>query len=144
MPPSRTPDPASAGAHPSPLEESARPPVIAISATFTSEAFEPILAFWLRELKLDLQIRFAPYNQVFQQLLDPSSLLSANRNAMNVVLVRFEDWARFRDAISIRELEGEVRNLESALRSAAATAQSPVLVCLCPNFRDSKASAGSA
>jgi len=53
-----------------------------------------------------------------------------------VVLVRFEDWARFRNAVSIAELEGEVRNLESALRSAASAAQSPVLVCLCPASRD--------
>ncbi len=46
-------------------------PAIAISATFTAEALEPTLAFWLRKLKLDYPIRFASYNQVFQQLLDP-------------------------------------------------------------------------
>ena len=136
MPPSRESDPRPAGARPSSFEEPAHPPTLAISATFTSEALEPTLAFWLGELELDFQVRFAPYNQVFQQLLDPSSLLAGNRNGMNIVLVRFEDWARFQNAVSIAELEGEVRNLESALRSAASTAQSPVLVCLCPASRD--------
>jgi len=129
-------DRSQAEAHSTPFEEPAHHPALAISATFTSEALEPTLAFWLAELKLDFQVRFAPYNQVFQQLLDSASLLSSNRNGMNVVLVRFEDWARFRNAVSIAELEGEVRNLESALRSAASAAQSPVLVCVCPASRD--------
>ena len=135
-PPSRESDPATQGAPASPAQEATHPAVIAISATFTSEALEPTLAFWLGELKLDYQIRFAPYNQVFQQLLDPTSLLGGNRNGINVVLVRFEDWARFRNAVSIPELEVEVRNLESALRSAAGATRSPALVCLCPASRE--------
>ena len=137
MPPSsRESDPVPTGAPSSTAQEATPHPVIAISATFTSEALEPTLAFWLGELKLDHQVRFAPYNQVFQQLLDPASLLGSNRNGINVVLVRFEDWARFRNAVSIPELEVEVRNLESALRSSASAARSPVLVCLCPASRD--------
>ncbi len=41
---------------------------------------------------------------------------------MNVVLVRFEDWARFRDQVSIAELEENVRHFASALHSAASAA----------------------
>ena len=48
-------------------------PAIVISATFTADALEPALAFWMRELDFDYRIQFAPYNQVFQQLLDPAS-----------------------------------------------------------------------
>lgn len=105
---------------------------LAISATFTSEALEPTLAFWLRKLKFDLSIRFASYNQVFQQLLDPASLFAGNRNGLNVVLVRFEDWARFRDRVSIDEMQETFRQFSSALRSAASTLPSPILVCICP------------
>jgi hypothetical protein len=107
-------------------------PAIAISATFTAEALEPVLAFWLRELKLDYQIRFASYNQVFQELLDPSGLLAGNRSGLNVLLVRFEDWVRFRDHVSIAELEEHVQHFVSAVRSAAGAAPAPMLVCLCP------------
>jgi len=144
MPLSRESDPLKTDTHSSPFEEPAQHPTLAISATFTSEALEPTLAFWLGELKLDFQVRFAPYNQVFQQLLDPSSLLAGNRNGMNVVLVRFEDWARFRNAVSVAELEEEVRNLESALRPAVTTTHIPVLVCLCPSSRDFLADADRA
>ena len=66
--------------------------MIAISATFTAEALEPALAFWNRELGSDSEIRFAGYNQVFQQLLDPEGLFARNRGGFNVALVRFEDW----------------------------------------------------
>jgi len=107
-------------------------PAIAISATFTAEALEPVLAFWLRELKLDYQIRFASYNQVFQELLNPSGLLAGNRSGLNVLLVRFEDWVRFRDQVSIAELEEHVQHFVSAVRSAASAASTPMLVCVCP------------
>ncbi len=46
---------------------------IAIAATFTSEPIAETLNFWVQELGLDLSIQFAPYNQIFQQLLAPDS-----------------------------------------------------------------------
>ena len=123
-------------AHPNLLAQPPQPkdpaPAIAISATFTAEALEPVLAFWLRELKLDYQIRFASYNQVFQELLDPGGLLAGNRSGLNVLLVRFEDWVRFRDQVSIPELEEHAQHFVSALRSAASAAPTPMLVCLGP------------
>src|SRR2546423_12200963 len=115
-PPPRETDPTSARLHSLPsTSEQKESPVVAVSATFTAEPLEPALAFWLNQLKLDYQIQFAPYNQVFQQLFDPAGLLAHNRNGLNVVLARFEDWARFRDTVSLAELEEDVRNFVSAL-----------------------------
>ena len=54
-------------------------PAIAISATFTAEAVEAGLAFWIGELGLAYEIRFAGYNTLFQQLLDPAGLFARNR-----------------------------------------------------------------
>src|SRR5512138_3854620 len=73
---------------------------VAISATFTAEPLREALVFWLERLGLDLPVLFAPYNQVFQQLLDHSSLLGQNRGGVNIILVRIEDWTRFRDPSS--------------------------------------------
>ena len=88
-------------------------PPVAVSATFTAEPLREILSFWFGRLGVDSPIRFAPYNQVFQQLLDQSSLLAQNRGGVNVVLVRFEDWARFRDPslATLESLEQDVRHL---------------------------------
>ena len=66
--------------------------VIAISATFTAEALRPALEFWMKELGLGYEVRFAGYNQVFQELLDPGGLFAGNRYGVNVVLVRVDDW----------------------------------------------------
>ena len=63
-------------------------------ATFTAEPLERPLNFWMAELNLPASVKFAPYDQVFQQLLDPNSELSRNQRGVNVVLVRLEDWRR--------------------------------------------------
>ena len=66
--------------------------VIALTATFTAEPVEEPLSFWMNELDTPCFIKFSPYNQVFQQLLDPASALSTNQSGLNVVLIRLEDW----------------------------------------------------
>ena len=81
----------------------------------------------MRELGFDDRIQIAPYHQVFQLLLDPAGALAINRDGINVVLVRFEDWAR--DAAS---LEPDVRHFAASLRSAAQSFAAPLLVCICP------------
>ncbi len=113
---------------------------IAIAATFTGTPVEESLLFWLQELGIESAIEFAPYNQVFQQLLDPSSLLSNNRNGINVILVRFEDWMKREDdtvepASSLNAYETIRRNVHDfaiTLKSASERTPTPHLVCLCP------------
>src|SRR5947207_12197063 len=92
---------------------------IAISATFTAEAIQPALAFWMAELGFDYEIRFAGYNQVFQELLDPGGLLGRNAG-VNVLLVRFEDWP-----------EGQAQRLVEAMRASVSAA--PLVLVICPS-----------
>ncbi len=66
---------------------------LALAATFTAEPVEATLEFWSHEFGLAWRPRQAPFNQVFQQLLDPGSLLRANREGAGVLLLRLEDWA---------------------------------------------------
>jgi FkbH-like protein len=108
--------------------------LVAVSATFTAELLTDTLRFWLDRLGMDLAVRFAPYNQVFQQLLDPSSLLAQNRGGVNVVLARLEDWVRFQEAASasLDSLEENARHLVACLRAAAESFPSPLIVAVCP------------
>ncbi len=110
---------------------------VAIAATFTAEPVEDSLAFWMEELEIPSKIEFAPYNQVFQELLDPLSLLSKNQKGINIVLVRFEDWQRFDDGLeaqadSAEKVEGNTWDLVGALKSKVAQSATPYIVCLCP------------
>ncbi|MEN8217960.1 MAG: amino acid adenylation domain-containing protein [Pseudomonadota bacterium] len=102
---------------------------IAITATFTAEPLKESLDFWMQELDMPFKIEFAPYNQVFQQLLDSSSMLSQNETGINVVLVRFEDWTKSEDE-AMAEIEHNVLNFVQALKSAVK--RHVYLVCICP------------
>src|SRR5271165_4754378 len=111
---------------------------IAIGATFTAEPVEDALAFLMEEIGRPALIEFAPYNQVFQQLLDPSSLLGRNRQGVNVILVRVEDWQRFHtgaddpgalEAILVQN----VTDLIEAVRATLARSQTPLIVTICPS-----------
>ena len=66
---------------------------VAISATFTAEPIENYIKLWCGQFELDTEVKFAAYNQVFQELIDPSGLIS-NNTGINLLLVRFEDWIR--------------------------------------------------
>ena len=87
------------------------PPTIALSATFTAEPVEDALRFWMSQLQTPFQVKFAPYNQVFQQLLDASSLLSRNEDGLNVILLKFDDWIKDRKRLAGVDAEERERQL---------------------------------
>jgi amino acid adenylation domain-containing protein/FkbH-like protein len=74
---------------------------ITIAATFTSEPIEDPLSFWLEEIGFSYSIEFAPYNQVFQELLNSASILANNQNGVTIILVRFEDWEGIKNGLQL-------------------------------------------
>jgi FkbH-like protein len=107
---------------------------VAVAATFTAEPVGPTLRFWLGALGLGGGVTFAPYNQVLQQLLDPSSELGRNAGGVNAVLVRFEDWSRFLEDRSDEAgvLARGVDDLAGALRAYASRSPAPLVLAVCP------------
>ncbi|SPE63311.1 putative Phenylalanine racemase (ATP-hydrolyzing) [Verrucomicrobia bacterium] len=112
---------------------------IAIAGTFTVEPLEDPLRYWLKELDSSASIQFAPYNQIFQQLLDPASVLAKNQSGLNVLLLRLEDWQRSSaptpsadSAASRQNLERNVAEFLVAMKAVAARRTAPFLVCFCP------------
>jgi hypothetical protein len=67
--------------HPLPVKQSSR---IAIASTFAAEPLESPLAFWMQELGMPFSIEIAPFNQILQQLLDPTSLFLSDRDGVNL------------------------------------------------------------
>lgn len=108
---------------------------IAIAATFTAEPIAESLRFWLNWLNLPVKIEFASYNHVIQSLLDTGSVFASNKRGLNVVLMRFEDWERFRIQTSYggdADAHMQNRDLIAAVRRATSSGTSPILVCVCP------------
>ena len=72
------------------------------------------------------ELRFAAYQQVFQELLNPDSLQGANQGGINVVLVRSGDWPT----------DPRATEFVSAVRAAASRLSSPLLVVECAGTGD--------
>ena len=74
-----------------PVSEETR---LCVASTFTAEPLEDSLRFWGGQFGRNVTVEFAPYNQVFQQLLDPASAFRRNRDGINLILLGLEDWLR--------------------------------------------------
>jgi FkbH-like protein/FkbM family methyltransferase len=65
---------------------------IVVASTFTAEPVADSLQFWGDYLGFPVDVCFAPYNQVFQELLDPSSRMQQNKDGINAILLNLGDW----------------------------------------------------
>jgi FkbH-like protein len=117
---------------------------LVVAATFTAEPLRESLEFWIEELNINASLEFAPYNQIFQVLLDPTSVLARNSKGVNIVLIRLEDWQRLhRESAGAENLEEYLaRNtvdLIDAVQSATRRLATRLILCFCPsspNVRD--------
>jgi FkbH-like protein len=107
---------------------------ISVAATFTAEPLLPALSFMMEHAGIQLDVCFAPYNQVFQQLLSDSSLLLNNRKGINVVLIRIEDFIRDapEDLAAISTITRVTEELHKALASFTSRANVATIVAILP------------
>ncbi|HEY8977223.1 MAG TPA: HAD-IIIC family phosphatase [Burkholderiaceae bacterium] len=105
---------------------------VAVAATFTAEGLEAPLAFMLDAAGLAGRIAFAPYHQLFQELLTPGSALARNAagGGIGVVALRLEDFVRDAEAGAdlaalVSRVAGE---LADAFRQFRQRASAPLLV----------------
>jgi FkbH-like protein len=114
---------------------------IAISATFVAEPIEISLRAWMQELGIDAKIEFAPFNQVFQQLLNPLSLFFADSAGIKVILLRFSDWqnksvqseSTLATPVDVNQvIRSHIDEWVTALSGAIQRSPSTVLVFICP------------
>jgi FkbH-like protein len=84
--------------------------ILAVAATFTADPMADYIQWWGKQFGESLAVRFAPYNQVFQELLEPAGLLSKN-SGVNLLLIRFEDWLRNDQDPEPAQIEKLERNL---------------------------------
>ena len=103
----------------------AEPFVFSIAASFTAEPLQASLLFWGRQLQTSFEVRFAPFNQLMQTLLDSGSVYAGNRHGVNVLLIRFEDLGAF----SVQDAEA----LAGAIRQAPEHSSVPLIVGICPD-----------
>ena len=110
--------------------------LIAVTANFTADPVSESLEFLLPGVGLPCNVEHAPFDQVFQQLLDPASLLGGNRTGANVVLLRLDLWLDTGSAEEGREhgagLQRKIAELAEALRAACSRSPVPHVAVSCP------------
>ncbi len=66
---------------------------VILCASFIADPIQDYLEYWSKEFNANVKVSMAPYNSVFQQLLDVNSNLNKNKG-VNILLIRLEDWLR--------------------------------------------------
>lgn len=108
--------------------------VTAISASFTAEVFQEFFEFWYEKFAWNNELRFASFNQVFQELLNPLSLLCSNKKGNNIVLVRLDDLIDIdheKDSRNSADFQTRLSSLLDELLHAVKTATRAMSVPLC-------------
>jgi FkbH-like protein len=100
---------------------------IIVAANYTVDPLIDVLDYWSSRHVLYQVCRAAPYDQVFQLLLDPESSLRLNRGGTNVILLRLEDWARARSPEAISEFDEFAQRLEENVAEFCATLANAVV-----------------
>jgi len=66
-------------------------PVLTLCGTYTLEPVSEVVEYWFDFLGSDVGISVAPYAQIFQQFLDPTSVMRRNQAGANALLLRWSD-----------------------------------------------------
>lgn len=110
---------------------------IAIAATFTAEPMLETFEFWFERLGWQADVAFAPFNQIFQQFLNPSSLLRQNARGTNLVFLRFDDLVELSDTHHPRppadRLRANLAELATTIQAHASALRAPLCLVLCPS-----------
>jgi len=111
--------------------------LITIAATFTADPVIPYLR-WLTELAgIDRPVGLAPYGQIFQELLDPTSHSArhAAQGGATAVLLRLDDLVREQPAErqNLEQLQPLADELAQALAAFARGSKGPVWLVLLPS-----------
>jgi FkbH-like protein len=114
---------------------------IVIAATYTCTPVVGMLEHLTRTSGLPARIGQAPYGQVVEQLLDPSSAFAHNQTGLNVCLIRPGDW---NPAGSSRSDQREtLRLFAEAVQDFASRNANHLFIGICPETAGSAAPAGT-
>jgi amino acid adenylation domain-containing protein/FkbH-like protein/non-ribosomal peptide synthase protein (TIGR01720 family) len=111
--------------------------VVTITANFTAEPIGDFLRFWMARVGIrPARLEFSSYNQVFQELISPNSLLASDEPGANCILIRFEDWARDqRQDLKAQTIKTATGEFVDALSAFAKRSRRPTILLLCPASR---------
>jgi len=108
--------------------------LMAVTANFTAEPVGDTLRFWIDRLAWQpARLEFSSYNQVFQELTAPNSLLASSEPGVNFLLIRLEDWAREQKSGHPTEaISTATREFIATFAAFAKRAKRSTVLVICP------------
>lgn len=117
-----------------------------VCATFTADPIAEVIDFWHERLGMTDVVEIGPYNQVYQQILDPRSTLTRNTTGINLIWIRWEDLvpdaARLRTSsrgLWARAVRTAADELSAVVEKGVGRWQVPTWLVLGPSPADSTA-----
>ena len=114
---------------------------ISVASTFTCNPIEEAIQFWTEKFGLKTDVRFSPYDQVFQELLNQHSMLNSPENDARMVFLKIDDWTR---NLTIREesvthmfILANIRSLCEYAAKSASIVKSPLFLTITHNSSES-------
>lgn len=105
-----------------------------IAASFTAEPIADSLQHLGQLLGMPVDVPFARYNQLFQELLNPHSEFGRAEHGAGVLLLRIEDWFRYhQQAPELHAVEILLEEFIVALDGASQRSRVPLLLALAPH-----------
>ncbi|MEX2585647.1 MAG: hypothetical protein WD315_04575 [Balneolaceae bacterium] len=124
------------------VQDGLSPLRISIASTFTSNPVEDVLTFWGNRFGYHTAVQFSPYDQVFQELLDPHSSFNHPDQDARVVLLRLEDWIRnlsdTRESSIHSHITANIHDLITFTAKAAMFTIAPLFVSIARNSLGSR------
>ncbi|GAA0388939.1 condensation domain-containing protein [Paenibacillus motobuensis] len=109
---------------------------LTVVSSFESGPIAESIEFWLDRLSIRAKLQFAPYSQVFQQLIDEDGLLGRSREGIGLIMLRLEDWMQGTGAgeegVEVALTEN-TRSFIQYVKSFAGRPSSRLLLLLCPS-----------
>ena len=82
---------------------------VTISSTFVPDMLKESSNLWCKKLALPLNLKFAPYSQIFQELYLDDSQMRKNEYGFNIFLIRPEDWGQGKGKSGVENIESNVK-----------------------------------
>ncbi len=108
---------------------------VTVCSTFVSEPLNESMNFWVKKLGMPCNIVFAPYSQVFQQLMFEDSLMRKKPKEINVILLRLEDWIQGVDTDYDEIIRLLNKNTEEFIRIVNSINFQHLMIYICPHSR---------
>lgn len=78
-----------------------------IMSNFAAEPMQPTLSFWQNKLDLMQNWKFAPFNQVQQELLNPNSPVYSDLTSGCAIMINWETWLVGDDVLSFAKTQSQ-------------------------------------